>query len=280
MPALTPGELVPICDHVWRVLCGNPGMMTGPGTNTYLVGKQSLAVIDPGPVDDRHCHAILSAAESLGKPISNIMVTHTHRDHSPGAHALCAVTGAELLGPSAPQDGLQDELWQVKQPLVDGDHIDAGGVPLHVLHTPGHVGNHLCYLTPDGLLFTGDHLIQGSTVVIAPPSGSMSAYMQSLRKLTAYTLTHIAPGHGDIISDPQALIKKTLLHRQQREDKVWDALGSTPERLDQLVKRVYDDVPEFLHGVAQLSLQAHLIKLQEEHRAQFDLEGWHRADGY
>ena len=277
MASLIPGQLTPIGDHAWRVLARNPGMMTGPGTNSYLFGKDSLTVIDPGPEDQEHLQALLQAARTLGKPIEQIVVTHTHRDHSPGALALVAATGARCLGPSVPDDGLQDESWQSDRLLAEGDRVDCGGVSLQVIETPGHVGNHLCYLSDDGMLFTGDHLIQGSTVVIAPPSGSMQAYFASLRKLQQRGITMMAPGHGDVISDPEETLSHTLAHRQKREDKVLDALSGNPQALGVLVKAVYDDVPEFLHGVAQLSLQAHLIKLAEDGKAEEADQGWHKT---
>ncbi|MCG8392726.1 MAG: MBL fold metallo-hydrolase [Pseudomonadales bacterium] len=274
MASLIPGQPTPIGEHAWRVLARNPGMMTGPGTNSYLFGKDSLTVIDPGPADQEHLQALMHAAESLGKPIDQVIVTHTHRDHSPGALALVASTGARCLGPWVPDDGLQDESWQADRELREGDSVDCGGVALEVIETPGHVGNHLCYLSETGLLFTGDHLIQGSTVVIAPPSGSMQAYFASLRKLQGRGIQLMAPGHGDVIQDPEATLSHTLAHRQKREDKVLGCLCAAAQPLSELVKAVYDDVPAFLHGVAQLSLQAHLIKLAEDGKAKESAEGW------
>jgi len=278
MASLIPGQATPIGSHAWRVLARNPGMMTGPGTNSYLYGKDSLTVIDPGPVDHDHLQALLHAAEDLAKPISQVIVTHTHRDHSPGALALVAATGARCLGPFVPDDGLQDESWQADTLLNEGDIIDCGGARLEVIETPGHVSNHLCFLTEDGLLFTGDHLIQGSTVVIAPPSGSMGAYFASLRKLQNRGITMMAPGHGDVIEDPEKALSHTLAHRQKREDKVLENLTTAPEGLKELVKTVYDDVPTFLHGVAEFSLLAHLIKLAEDGKANESETGWHRSE--
>lgn len=274
MAALIPGQPTAIADHAWRVLARNPGMMTGPGTNSYLFGRDSLTVIDPGPVDREHLDALLKAARQLDRPISQILVTHTHRDHSPGALALVVATGARCLGPGVPDDGLQDESWQADTVLGDGDIIDCGGVSLTAVTTPGHVSNHLCFQSESGLLFTGDHLIHGSTVVIAPPSGSMQDYFASLRKLQHRGLTLMAPGHGDVIREPDTLIEHTLAHRQKREDKVLAALGTPAAPLSELVTRVYDDVPAFLHGVAQLSLHAHLIKLAAENKAREHHNGW------
>ncbi|MCU5783272.1 metallo-beta-lactamase family protein [Alcanivorax balearicus MACL04] len=276
MAALIPGQPTAIATNAWRVLGRNPGMMTGPGTNSYLVGGRALTVIDPGPTDPEHTRALLAAAEELGRPIERIIVTHTHRDHSPGAHDLAAATGAVLEGPWVPDDGLQDTTWEPGRELKDGDTVDCGGLTLEVIATPGHVGNHLCYLLKEeALLFTGDHLIQGSTVVIAPPSGSMSAYLSSLDKLRQWEIKRMAPGHGDVIDEPLALVDHTIKHRLEREKKVFAALTGEATSVPDLVKRVYDDVPEFLHGVACLSLEAHLIKLHEDGRAHRQDDLWH-----
>ena len=276
MASLIPGQAIPIGTNAWRVLARNPGMMTGPGTNSYLYGKDSLTVIDPGPADLDHLQALLHAAKELGKPITQVIVTHTHRDHSPGALAIVAATGARCLGPFVPDDGLQDETWQADVLLAEGDVIDCGGTSLEVIETPGHVSNHLCFMTPDGLLFTGDHLIQGSTVVIAPPSGSMGAYFSSLKKLQGRGVVSMAPGHGDVIEDPETAIAHTLAHRQKREDKVLGCLSHEAASTRELVKSVYDDVPVFLHGVAEFSLLAHLIKLAEDGKASEQSQGWAR----
>ena len=275
MAALIPGQATPIAPHAWRVLGRNPGMMTGPGTNSYLVGDRALTAIDPGPEDAEHTRALLRAAEQLGRPIERILVTHTHRDHSPGARAQAEASGAEMLGPSVPDDGLQDESWSPARLLGHGDTLDCGGVALEVIATPGHVGNHLCYLMVDQrLLFTGDHLIQGSTVVIAPPSGSMADYMASLALLRDYHIDTMAPGHGELITEPMATVDKTLAHRRERERKVFEALDETPVTVQELVTRVYADVPDFLHGVACLSLEAHLIKLRDEDRVSHEHGKW------
>lgn len=273
--ALIPGQATPIAPHAWRVLGRNPGMMTGPGTNSYLVGETALTAIDPGPVDAEHTQTLLKIAEEQGKSIERIIVTHTHRDHSPGARALHEATGAELLGPRAPDDGLQDDTWRPQTVLEHGDTLDCGGVTLEVIATPGHVGNHLCYLMVDQeLLFTGDHLIQGSTVVIAPPSGSMSAYLDSLALLRDYRIRAMAPGHGELIEDPMGAVDHTIAHRLEREKKVYAALDGTPATVQELVTRVYADVPAFLHGVACLSLEAHLIKLREDGRVTHEQGKW------
>src|SRR5690606_34818277 len=176
MSSLIPGQPSLVAPGVWRVLALNPGMMTGPGTNSYLLASdEGLILLDPGPVDARHADNLRAAAAGIGQPITRVLVTHTHRDHSPNAGEF---GDARHLGPLPPDDGLQDEHWQPDQLLNDGDSLPlANGRTLRVIATPGHVSNHLCYLLEEeGLLFSGDHLIQGSTVVIAPPSGSMADY--------------------------------------------------------------------------------------------------------
>jgi len=283
MPPLIPGEATPVVPGVWRVLALNPGMMTGPGTNTYLIGKHSLTVLDPGPADERHTENLLLAADRIGLPITQVLVTHTHRDHSPGAQALAAQLPVQCIGPQIAKDSLQDSLWVPGIEVTDNGHVDAGGLMLRAIATPGHVDNHFCYLLEsEGLLFSGDHLIHGSTVVIAPPSGSMRAYMQSLARIARESLKLMAPGHGELIEEPMAYVEKNIAHRHKREDKVHSALSKSSEPVTpyELVPAVYDDVPTFLHGVAALSLQAHLIKLEEDNLAERATEGrWQSKPG-
>jgi glyoxylase-like metal-dependent hydrolase (beta-lactamase superfamily II) len=273
MSSLIPGQPSLVAPGVWRVLALNPGMMTGPGTNSYLLASdQGLVLLDPGPVDAHHADSLRAAAAEIGQPITCVLVTHTHRDHSPNATQFEAV---RRLGPLPPDDGLQDEAWQPDQVLADGDCLSLGeGRTLRVIATPGHVSNHLCYLLEEeGVLFSGDHLIQGSTVVIAPPSGSMADYLASLRKLEHESILVMAPGHGDLIVEPMDYIRHTIGHRLRREEKVVRALTQHPDsQVSELVPSVYDDVPVFLHGVATMSLLAHLLKLEQEQRARRDAD--------
>lgn len=277
MSALIPGKAAVIEPGVRRLLGLNPGLMTGPGTNTYLVGERELTVIDPGPADPRHVDNILAAADQLNAPLRRVLVTHTHRDHSPAAARLAERARVELMGPEVPDDGLQDEDWRPDRHVGHGDRVHVDERSLRVIATPGHVGNHLCYLLEDsGLLFTGDHLIHGSTVVIAPPSGSMSDYVASLRLLLDEPVARVAPGHGEVIEEPRKALEWTLTHRLEREEKVLTALRGRPgSTARELVEAVYQDVPDYLHAVATLSLEAHLIKLVEEGRAQFADNAYH-----
>lgn len=270
---------MPLSARVIRVLAPNPGFMTGPGTNSYLIGTREIAVLDPGPALSAHVEALLAAANERGGRIRWIVLTHTHQDHAPAALELQRRTGAEILGQSPlPGDPAQTSLT-VDRELVHGDVLATDEFTLRALHTPGHVGNHLCYLLEEEkLLFSGDHLINGSTVVIIPPSGNMADYLRSLELLRKEDIAAIAPGHGDVIENAQALVQSTLRHRLMREGKVLKMLSAEPQSLAQLTPQVYDDVNPALHPVAQFSLHAHLIKLREDGKASEDESGgWRLA---
>ena len=256
--------------HVTRITAPNPGAMTGPGTNTYLVGDEEIAVIDPGPALDSHIAKILeTGAGRSGSRIRWILTTHTHMDHSPATAALKAATGAQVLGRRAPAGASQDQGYAPDTSPADGERIALANLHLRAIHTPGHASNHLCYLLEETrMLFTGDHVMQGSTVVINPPDGDMRAYLASLDKLLAMDIAIIAPGHGYLIGAPHKEVKRLVAHRLAREAKVAAALGRRGEAtLEQLVTDVYDDVSPKLHPVAMRSLTAHLDKLVAEGRA-------------
>lgn len=273
MENIVPGAVVAFSPGVLRITAPNPGVMTGPGTNTYIVGTRELAVIDPGPDIESHVDAMLAA---VGDRLKWILCTHTHLDHSPAAHALKQATGAGIGGLTCPQDGRQDAQFAPDRVLSEGDTVSVDGVTLRAVHTPGHVSNHLCYLLEERkLLFTGDHIMQGSTVVITPPNGSMQAYFDSLEKLLGLDLAALAPGHGRIIETPHDEVRKLIAHRLKREQKVVDALArKSPATVDELVALAYDDVSERLHPVARRSLHAHLIKLAADGRATEADERW------
>ncbi|HEV2009302.1 MAG TPA: MBL fold metallo-hydrolase [Burkholderiales bacterium] len=269
---IVPGEVVQLSARVRRVTAPNPGMMTGPGTNTYIVGGDTLALIDPGPESAAHLEAMRAA---VGDRLRWILCTHTHLDHSPGARALKLATGAEVIGMRAPQHSNQDTAFAPDRVFKHGDVLDGGDFRLRAVHTPGHASNHLCYvLEPEKLLFTGDHVMQGSTVVIAPPDGDMIAYFESLHALLAFDVARIAPGHGHPIDEPHDEARRLIAHRLKREQKVLAALTKNPATLDELVAIVYSDTPQRLHQVARRSLHAHLIKLALENKAVDVNERW------
>lgn len=261
---LVPGRAVRLSPRIVRVTAPNPGVMTGPGTNTYLVGAgDAWTVIDPGPADAAHLQAILAAAPGR---VERICVTHTHIDHSPGAVALAAATGAPVCGRVADHPQGQDATFRPAQALQGGERLVVGDATLRVIHTPGHASNHLCYLLEDEkTLFTGDHVMQGSTVVINPPDGDMSAYLRALESLLAEPLDWLAPGHGFLVADPHGVLRHLVRHRLAREAKVRAALQAVGEgEIGELLPRVYDDVPRALHPVATRSLLAHLLKLRDD----------------
>lgn len=246
---------------VRRITAANPSHMTGPGTNTYLVGNDEVLVIDPGPEDATHTKAILDSVEGR---IRWIMCTHTHPDHSPGVPALKAETGAEVMAWSN-RGGLRTD-----RRLRDGDQLITDEFTITAVHTPGHAGNHLCFLLEDEqMLFSGDHIMQGSTVVITPPDGDMGAYLDSLAKVRALGPRAIAPAHGHVITDPNAVIDWYTAHRLEREAQLHGLLlemGSA--RIAQLVEAAYVPLDPVLIPMAKRSVHAHLRKLADEGRVQ------------
>jgi glyoxylase-like metal-dependent hydrolase (beta-lactamase superfamily II) len=260
---LSPGKLVALAPGVRRIVAGNAGLMTGPGTNTYLLGTREIAVLDPGPDDAQHLQAILAAAEG---GIRWIIVTHTHRDHSPLAAELARRSGAPLIGLPPPHDGRQDDSFVPSQLPADGERLRLGEHSLIAIHTPGHASNCVCYLLEgERLLFTGDHVLEGVTPVILAPDGDMSAYLSSVDKLAAYDFERIAPGHGGVIQDGKMALAALRAHRMRREQKALRALRAMgTATLDSLTPAVYDDVPVDRHNWARLTLEAHLIKLARD----------------
>jgi glyoxylase-like metal-dependent hydrolase (beta-lactamase superfamily II)/8-oxo-dGTP pyrophosphatase MutT (NUDIX family) len=275
------GRAVRLSPHIIRVTAPNPGPMTGPGTNSYLVGHgMSWTCIDPGPAIDAHVRTLIdvAAAQAPGARIERVLVTHTHRDHSPAAAPLAAATGAPVFGRRAAHPEWQDETFAPTREPADGDRLVlAPGVTLRAVHTPGHASNHLCYLLEEEkTLFTGDHVMQGSTVVINPPDGDMAAYLRTLEALLAVDLEWLAPGHGFLVADPHGVLRALIAHRLRREAKVVAALSARAEAasVKALVPAVYDDVPSALHGMAERSLLAHLLKLQGDGRAALSDGAW------
>ncbi|HVB01992.1 MAG TPA: MBL fold metallo-hydrolase [Acidimicrobiales bacterium] len=275
------GEPVTLFPGVVRLLAPNASVMTGPGTNTYLIGNEDLVVIDPGPDEMVHLERIIAFAS--GK-IRFVVVTHSHRDHAPGARSLAKITGATLLGFDARPNFVPDGR------IVEGDALVTDAYRLEAVHTPGHSSDHLCFVAdPIGgvgarVLFSGDHIMQGSTVVIGPPDGDMGDYLSSLKRVSniAPPIELIAPGHGMLISDPRGAIDAYLAIRERRESSIYRAILNQPMSAGELVSVIYEDISEELMRHAKRSIWAHLRKLHVEQRVRTedpdDLESiWERS---
>ena len=266
----TAGEPSSLTPGLQRLVVPNAGPMTGPGTNTYLLGDREVWVIDPGPALPEHGDALLAAI--AGRPVRGIIVTHTHGDHSPLAAWLHERTGAPRIGRLARHGAYQDPTFVPEIVPEDGYVLETDVGEVQLLATPGHASNHLCVWWPEGgVLFTGDHVLQGVTPVILPPDGDMGEYLASLARLQPLPLRAIAPGHGGLITDPHANLAALVAHRLKREDKVLAALASVaaagPVPVEELLPVAYDDVSVAMHGWARYSLLAHLLKLVQEGRA-------------
>lgn len=255
---------------VTKITAPNPGLFTGGGTNTYLIGREDLTLVDPGPNIPEHIDEIIRQAN--GK-IKRILVTHTHTDHSPAALPLSKILDVPMYGRLVDgESSWEDESFIPDIVLNDKDVLETEEYTLEVIHTPGHASNHLCYLIKDiKCLLTGDHIMDGSTVVIGPPDGNMTSYINSLEKLSNYEIECFAPGHGNYMFEPDKTIESIIRHRLTRESKVLRRLEEAGiSNLDELTKLVYDDVSEQLHPIARFSLEAHLLKLVDENKVKRD----------
>ena len=249
---------------VKKIIAPNPGVFTGGGTNTYLVGREDLTLIDPGPNIKEHIDEIIRVGENK---IKRILVTHTHTDHSPAALPISKVLDVPMYGRLIDgESSWEDETFIPDVILNDADIIKTDEYTLEVIHTPGHASNHLCFLIKElNCLITGDHIMEGSTVVIGPPDGNMADYLESLNKLFKYKIDCLAPGHGNFMYEPKKVIESIIRHRLSREAKVLRRLEDVGDiDLESLTAIVYDDVPEQLHPIAKFSLEAHLLKLLNE----------------
>ena len=263
----TPERLSTWCE---RVTCDNASVFTGPGTNSYVLGDDTHAlVVDPGPNMPEHLDALAAAVGD--RKVTWIAVTHTHPDHSPGAAPLQERIGGELFGMPHPK---QDSTFTPSKVGAHGHVIAAGEVRLRALHTPGHASNHLCFLVEnDGMLLSGDHIMSGSTVVVSRPDGSMTEYLQSLDMLRRQPIKSIAAAHGTLIENPMEEIDKLHRHRQHRENMVRLAVKKTGGgTLETLVSHAYSDTHKALWKIAERSLDAHLAKLEDQGEMVFDSE--------
>jgi glyoxylase-like metal-dependent hydrolase (beta-lactamase superfamily II) len=267
------GAEVRLSPRVSRLLAPNPGPFTFKGTGVYIVGAGTeVAVIDPGPDNPDHLAALKRALGS--RRISHILVTHSHRDHSPAAAALKAWSGAQTYGlshtaPATAREGLVDETHDhdfvpdVK--VHDGMRITGDGYVLECIATPGHTANHVCYaLEEERALFTGDHVMGWSTSVIAPPDGNMGEYLASLEKLTARDDRILYPTHGSPITAPRDWLRQLIAHRRMREAQLLDALRRDACTIPAMVERLYPDIPPALRLAAAQQVRAHLDHLIEQ----------------
>jgi glyoxylase-like metal-dependent hydrolase (beta-lactamase superfamily II) len=262
-----------IASGIQRIVANNASALTFKGTNTYLVGTDALAVIDPGPGDDAHTTAILKAA--AGRQITHILVTHAHRDHVDGTAALKAATGAVTYGfPRAPWSTTNADEESASEyvntaftsdvSLAHNDLIEGDGWTFTALHTPGHTADHLCFaLSGRDIVFSGDHVMAWNTSVIAPPEGRMADYLRSLEILLERRDKMLLPGHGGQVSEPRRTVKAYLLHRRWRDQAILEAVRNGADTVRKLMPVIYRDLDEEVAGAARLSLRAHLEHLAE-----------------
>ena len=266
-----PRALTQVSPMVRRLVAPNASPFTFNGTCTYIVGRNRVAIVDPGPEDDSHLSALLAAVD--GDRVETIFITHTHRDHSVGARKLRAATGARLVGaaPFTPRgdgssglDSAHDHDYSPDLILSDGERWHGPGYTMEPVATPGHCSNHLCFaLLEENALFSGDHVMGWSTSIVAPPDGSMRAYMDSLDKLRGRPETIYWPGHGGPVVEPQRYVRALIHHRRQREASILNALENGPQTIPALVARIYVGLNPSLTHAAGLSTLAHLEDLSE-----------------
>jgi len=284
-----PGEAVRVSPLIRRVVAPNPGPFTFRGTSSYNVGGGRVAILDPGPAMPDHVEALLAAVR--GETVTAIVVSHTHRDHSPAARAVQAATGAPIvgcgphrsaralgLGEVNPLEGSADADHRPDRVLGEGDAVEGPGWRLEAVETPGHTANHLCFALPEErALFSADHVMAWSTTVVAPPDGAMGPYMDSLRKLRSRTEEIYWPGHGGPVREPGRFVRGLVLHRRAREASILGRLEAGDRTISDLVRAIYGGLAPALVGAAGLSVLAHLEDLVE--RKLVVVEGGPALDG-
>ncbi|MCX7325105.1 MAG: MBL fold metallo-hydrolase [Hyphomicrobiales bacterium] len=267
------GEVVQVSPLIRRVIAPNPSPFTFTGTCSYIVGQSTVAVIDPGPESDEHLSVLLAALSRV--TVSHIVVSHTHRDHSPGARRLQAATGARIvgcgphraarslsLGETNRLDASSDMAYQPDAEMSDGDVIEGRGWTLEAVATPGHTANHLAFaLREDNALFSADHVMAWSTSIVAPPDGAMADYMASLERLRSRSEAVYWPGHGGPVRDPQRFVRALATHRRMREASILARIEAGDRLIGEIVPKVYEGLAPALHGAAALSTFAHLEDL-------------------
>lgn len=276
------GDAVELLPGIRRLTVNNPSPFTFHGTNSYIVGDETLAVIDPGPEDDDHFAALVAAIG--GRPVSHIFVSHTHKDHSPLAARLKAMTGALTvatgphraarplrIGEINPLDASADLDFAPDIAATDGSVIDGDGWALRTIHTPGHAANHAVFaLEGTGTLFSADHVMAWATSIVAPPDGAMSDYMASLDKLLARDDTLFLPGHGGALRQPAKFMRGLRSHRKMRERAILERVKAGDRTVAEMVAAIYRDTDPRLHGAAGLSVLAHLEDLVARGRVTAD----------
>jgi glyoxylase-like metal-dependent hydrolase (beta-lactamase superfamily II) len=270
---LAPGRAEEVAPGVRRILCDNPGPFTFKGTVSYIVGRGRVAVIDPGPDDERHIAALLDAVR--GETVTHIFVTHTHRDHSPAVPKVKAATGATVyaqgphrlarplhIGETRRLDASADMEFRPDVALADGEAVSGPGWTLEAVATPGHTANHMAFaLREADLMFSGDHVMAWSTTIVAPPDGAMSDYMASLEKLRRRSEPVYFPGHGGAVRDAPRFVEHYIRHRMAREASILHRLGKGAADIPTLVRAIYIGLDPRLVGAASLSVLAHLEDL-------------------
>jgi glyoxylase-like metal-dependent hydrolase (beta-lactamase superfamily II) len=263
------GQIEVLSPLVRRIIAPNPGPFTYTGTGTYIIGRGRVGIIDPGPLDQAHINAIVTRLKD--ETITHLLITHTHRDHSPASAPLKAMTGAPTFGFGPHGMGADGEAvveeggdmdFRPDHVLRDGDQVHGDGWTLTAVHTPGHTSNHLCFaLDQERALFTGDHVMGWSTTVISPPDGDMAAYFSSLERLLDRDDEIYYPTHGAPVLSPKPLVQGLIDHRHQREAQICAVLAQGPMTLAQMVPVIYKDVDARLHPAAARSVTAHLIRM-------------------
>jgi len=261
------GVLTTVAPALRRLVAPNPSAFTNTGTCSYIIGEGEVAILDPGPDDAAHLARLLEAV--AGERVAFVVITHTHRDHSPLAARLAAATGAQIAGarphiprPGAPQglDAAHDLAYAPVRVLMEGERLAFGDHVLTAIATPGHAANHLCYSLGDAL-FSGDHVMAWSTSIVAPPDGSMSDYMASLEKLRDRDEMVYWPGHGGPVMDPKRYVRGLITHRRQRETAILARLEAGPSTIPEIVEKNYVGLAPGLKGAAALSTLAHMEDL-------------------
>ncbi|UUP18824.1 MBL fold metallo-hydrolase [Nitratireductor thuwali] len=283
------GQPVEVAPGVRRLTVNNPSPFTFHGTNSYIVGASSLAVVDPGPEDEAHLRALLGAIGN--RPVSHIFVSHTHRDHSPLAGRLAALTGATVCaegphraarplrtGELNPLDASADTDFKPDMFLADEQTVEGDGWSIRAIHTPGHTANHCAFaLEGTGIVFSADHVMAWSTTIVAPPDGAMSDFMASLDRMLERDDRLLLPGHGGAVARPRSFLRGLKTHRKMRERAILERLSSGDRTIREIVRAIYRDTDPRLHGAAGLSVLAHLEDLVSRGRAR--AEGEPSIDG-